>query len=107
MWHVAVKDDLYRAVVVVQLLRRDEVGVVAMHMAVDADDLLDMGGNRSQNVRYHDEQIVAVIEEAVGFRNKLVVRANHPADKKNKSLVRRHYDQMTHLINICRCRRAI
>ena len=30
------------------------------------------------------EQIVAVIEEAVEFRNELFVRANHPADKKNK-----------------------
>lgn len=40
------------------------------------------------------EQIVAVIEEAVEFRNELFVRANHPADKKNKSLVRKHYAQM-------------
>ena len=65
-----------------------------MHMAVDADDLLAMGGNRSQIVRYHAEQIVALIEEAVEFRNELFVRANHPADKKNKSLVRKHYAQM-------------
>ena len=35
------------------------------------------------------EQIVAVIEEAVEFRNELFVR-----DKKNKSLVRKHYAQM-------------
>ena len=34
------------------------------------------------------------IEEAVEFRNELFVRANHPADKKNKSLVRKHYAQM-------------
>ena len=40
------------------------------------------------------EQIVAVIEEAVEFRNELFVRANHQADKKNKSLVRKHYAQM-------------
>ena len=40
------------------------------------------------------EQIVAVIEEAVEFRNELFVRANHPADTKNKSLVRKHYAQM-------------
>ena len=40
------------------------------------------------------EQIVAVIEEAVEFRNELFVRANHPAVKKNKSLVRKHYAQM-------------
>ena len=36
------------------------------------------------------EQIVAAVE----FRNELFVRANHPADKKNKSLVRKHYAQM-------------
>ena len=67
MRHVAVKDDLYRAVVVVQLLRRDAVGVVAMHMAVDADDLLDMGGNRSQIVRYHDDGhfVVELFEQRV------------------------------------------
>ena len=35
-----------------------------------------------------------MIEEAVEFRNELFVRANHPADKKNKSLVRKHYAQM-------------
>lgn len=37
---------------------------------------------------------MAVIEEAVEFRNELFVRANHPADKKNRSLVRKHYAQM-------------
>ena len=46
------------------------------------------------------EQIVAVIEEAVEFRNELFVRANHPADKKNKSLVRKHYAWM-------RCSRSL
>ena len=40
------------------------------------------------------ESLRAVIEEAVEFRNELFVRANHPADKKNKSLVRKHYAQM-------------
>ena len=40
------------------------------------------------------EGIVAVIEEAVDFRNELTQRANHPADKQNKSLVKKHYAQM-------------
>lgn len=40
------------------------------------------------------DEIVAVIEEAVDFRNDMITRANHPADKKNKSLVKKHYAQM-------------
>ena len=40
------------------------------------------------------EQIVAVIEEAVYFRTELFVRATLQADKKNRSLVRKHYAQM-------------
>ena len=40
------------------------------------------------------EGIVAVIEEAVDFRNEMIQRANNPADKQNKSLVKKHYAQM-------------
>ena len=40
------------------------------------------------------EGIVAVIEEAVDFRNEMIQRANPPADKQNKSLVKKHYAQM-------------
>ena len=40
------------------------------------------------------EGIVAVIEEAVDFRNEMIQRANHPVDKQNKSLVKKHYAQM-------------
>ena len=40
------------------------------------------------------EGIVAVIEEAVDFRNEMIQRANHPAEKHNKSLVKKHYAQM-------------
>ena len=40
------------------------------------------------------EGIVAVIEEAVDFRNEMIQRANHPADNQNKSLVKKHYAQM-------------
>ena len=40
------------------------------------------------------DAIVAVIEEAVAMRNKLYDQVNHPADKQNKSLVRKHYAQV-------------
>lgn len=40
------------------------------------------------------ERIVALIEEAVEFRNEMFVKANHPADKQNKTLVKKHYSQM-------------
>ena len=34
------------------------------------------------------------LREAVDFRNEMIQRANHPADKQNKSLVKKHYAQM-------------
>lgn len=40
------------------------------------------------------ESIVAIIEEAVELRNNFYQRANHPADKQNKSLVKKHYAQL-------------
>lgn len=40
------------------------------------------------------EDIIAIMEEAVDFRNQMIDRANHPAEKKSKSLVRKHYQQM-------------
>lgn len=40
------------------------------------------------------EKIISIIEDAVAFRNDMYYRANHPADKKNRSLVRKHYAQM-------------
>ncbi len=40
------------------------------------------------------DAIVAVIEEAVAMRNNLFEQVNHPADKQNKSLVRKHYLQI-------------
>lgn len=36
-------------------------------------------------------EIVAIMEEAVDLRNNLFEMANNPADKHNKSLVRKHY----------------
>ena len=38
--------------------------------------------------------IVSVIEEAVAMRNNLYEKVNNPADKQNKSLVRKHYAQI-------------
>jgi len=35
-----------------------------------------------------------VIEEAVAMRNNLYEKVNNPADKQNKSLVRKHYAQI-------------
>lgn len=32
-----------------------------------------------------------VISKAVDMHNSLIERANHPADKKNRTLVRKHY----------------
>ena len=41
------------------------------------------------NVEKRDA-IVSVIEEAVAMRNNLYEKVNNPADKQNKSLVRKH-----------------
>lgn len=37
------------------------------------------------------DEILKVIEEAVALRNNLFERANNPAEKHNKSLVKKHY----------------
>lgn len=37
------------------------------------------------------DDIIAVIEEAVALRNDLFTRANNPAEKHNKSLVKKHF----------------
>lgn len=37
------------------------------------------------------EQIVEVMESAVDMRNEFFEMANHPAEKHNKSLVKKHY----------------
>jgi predicted HAD superfamily phosphohydrolase len=39
----------------------------------------------------HKDAIVGVIREAVDLRNTLYDRANKPAEKRSKSLVRKHY----------------
>lgn len=40
------------------------------------------------------EQAIEVIQEAVDLRNDLFGKANSPAEKKNKSLVKKHYAQV-------------
>jgi hypothetical protein len=37
------------------------------------------------------DKVVEIIEEAVALRNTLYERANNPVEKKNRSLVRKHY----------------
>lgn len=40
------------------------------------------------------EEIIAIIEEAVAFRNDLYQRVNNPVEKHNCSLVKKHYAQV-------------
>lgn len=37
------------------------------------------------------DEIFGVVEDAVALRNELIEMANHPAEKHNKSLVKKHY----------------
>ncbi len=37
------------------------------------------------------EEVFALMQEAVGVRNALYVKANNPVEPKNRSLVRKHY----------------
>ena len=46
---------------------------------------------------FHPERkddIVGIIQDTVRLRNSLFEKANNPAEKKNKSLVRKHYAQV-------------
>ena len=52
--HCAVRYNLNRAAVVVELLLCDDVRVVTMYRAIYTDDVLDHAGNRSDIVRYHN-----------------------------------------------------
>lgn len=40
------------------------------------------------------DDVVKIMEETVGLRNSLFQKANTPAEKKNKSLVKKHYAQI-------------
>ncbi|MEG1634897.1 MAG: hypothetical protein RR277_02620 [Rikenellaceae bacterium] len=37
------------------------------------------------------ESVLEIIEDAIDERNKFIEKANNPADKKNKGLVKKHY----------------
>ncbi len=39
----------------------------------------------------HKDGVVKIIQDAVELRNSLYDRANSPVEKKNRSLVRKHY----------------
>ena len=51
--HLAVRDNLYRTVVVLELLLGDDVRVVAVDCTVDTNDTLHHAGYRADVVRYH------------------------------------------------------
>ena len=55
MRYVAVRDKLYWAVVVAQLLLGDDVRVVTMDVVVDADDALDYARHGANVVRHHND----------------------------------------------------
>ena len=38
-----------------------------------------------------NEEVVKIIEEAVEARNQFIDKINHPAEKKNRKLVKKHY----------------
>ncbi len=37
------------------------------------------------------DEVLQIVEDAIEARNNFIEKANHPADKKNKSLVKKHY----------------
>lgn len=51
--NIAMRDNLYGAVVVAQLLLGDDVRVVAVDMAVDADDIVHDARYCAHIVRHH------------------------------------------------------
>jgi hypothetical protein len=40
------------------------------------------------------DEIVKIMEDVVTLRNSLIDKANHPVEKHNPSLVRKHYGQL-------------
>lgn len=40
------------------------------------------------------DEIIKIMERAVDLRNELFSKANNPAEKHNKSLVKKHYAQL-------------
>lgn len=64
----------------------------------DIDYLMDEVVTDSYlSLYFHPErkdQIIKIMEDAVDLRNTLYEQANRPAEKKNQSLVRKHYSQV-------------
>lgn len=54
VWNVSVRDNLDRAVVVLQLLGSDDVRVVAMNGTIHANNALHHTCNGAQIVRHHN-----------------------------------------------------
>lgn len=75
VWNVSVRDNLDRAVVVLQLLGSDDVRVVAMNGAIHADNALHHTCNGAQIVRHHNYRhtLVQTMQERVEFVLELVV----------------------------------
>ena len=75
VWNVSVRDNLDRAVVVLQLLGSDDVRVVAMNGAIHADNALHHTCNGAQIVRHHNYRhtLVQTMQERVEFILELVV----------------------------------
>ena len=75
VWNVSVRDNLDRAVVVLQLLGSDDVRVVAMNGAIHADNALHHTCNGAQIVRHHNYRHthVQTMQERVEFILELVV----------------------------------
>ena len=50
-------------------------------------------------IYFHPEKkadVVGLMTQAVDMRNELIFKANNPAEKKNRSLVRKHYSALRH-----------
>ena len=62
--YMSVRDNLYRTVVVAQLLLGDDVRLVAVYVAVDTHNALNNARYGTDVVRYHDDgHIVSKVVE--------------------------------------------
>ena len=60
MWHFAVRNYLYRTVVIFKLLFGYDIRVVAMDRAIDTNDALDNAGYCADVVRDHNDSHLLV-----------------------------------------------
>ena len=75
MRHVAVSNDLNRAIVIVELLGSNHVRGVAMNVTIDADDILHHAGYSSDVVRYHHDShfVIEFVQKRIEFVLEVVV----------------------------------